>query len=264
MASFLVFHLYGPMAAWGEIAVGEVRPSERRPTRSALLGLLAAALGLRRSEEEAQGELARGLRFAVRVDRAGVPISDYHTAQVQAPRRGFAPATRAEQLAARRDDLETILSRREYRCDAAYTVAAWRAEESGPTLDALAAALQRPVFPLYLGRKSCPLAWPLGAQVLEAANLPDLLGHFGPPLELGDSRAEPLWRLKDGPNFGLFWEGDPPGGGLEPLQVEARRDDPVSVGRREFRVRRERFAPWPLPTPAKENSDVPLPVDPKP
>lgn len=261
MATFLVFHLYGPLASWGEIAVGEVRPSATRPTRSALLGLLAAALGLRRTEEEAQANLAAGLRFAVRVDRGGVPIADYHTAQVKAPRRGFAPATRAEQLSARRDDLETILSRREYRCDAAYTVAAWRVGETAPPLEALCAALGHPFFPLYLGRKSCPLAWPLGAKTVEAESLGALLQSTPPPLELGDGRSEPLRWLHAGPDLGLFWEGEPPGGGLTAGTLEARRDDPVSVGRREFRVRRERSAPWPLSR-GKEDADVSLSTDP--
>src|SRR6185295_12377864 len=66
MPSFLVFRLYGPLASWGEVAVGEVRPSNLHPTRSALLGLLGAALGLRRSDEAALADLARTVRFAVR------------------------------------------------------------------------------------------------------------------------------------------------------------------------------------------------------
>lgn len=261
MAPFLVFHLYGPLASWGEIAVGEARPSEVRPTRSALLGLLAAALGLRRADESAQAALAQGLRFAVRIDRGGVPIADYHTAQVMPPRRGFAPATRAEQLTARRDDLETTLSRREYRCDAAYTVAAWREGDAAPDLETLRDALLHPVFPLYLGRKSCPLAWPLGAEVREGASLVELFLAMKAPLELPDSRLPPLSSLRAGRNLGLFWEGTPPGGGLVSSTLEARRDDPVSVGRRQFRVRREHSSPWPPST--QENPDVLGAADPE-
>ena len=44
MSELLVFRLFGPLASWGEIAVGQVRPSAVRPTRSALLGLLAGGV----------------------------------------------------------------------------------------------------------------------------------------------------------------------------------------------------------------------------
>lgn len=48
---FLVFQLQGPMAAWGDTAVGEFRPSLDAPGLSSLVGLLGAALGLRREDE---------------------------------------------------------------------------------------------------------------------------------------------------------------------------------------------------------------------
>ena len=47
----LVFRLYGPMASWGEIAVGENRHTANYPSKSALLGLLGAALGIERDDE---------------------------------------------------------------------------------------------------------------------------------------------------------------------------------------------------------------------
>ena len=50
MTEVLCLTLRGPLASWGEIAVGRVRPSGDKPTRSALLGLLAGMLGIRRDE----------------------------------------------------------------------------------------------------------------------------------------------------------------------------------------------------------------------
>ena len=47
---YLVFRLYGPMCSWGDIAVGEVRPSTVHPSKSAILGLIAAALGVKRPD----------------------------------------------------------------------------------------------------------------------------------------------------------------------------------------------------------------------
>lgn len=63
MSQYLVFQLHGPMASWGVDAPGEVRHSHELPSRSALLGLLAAALGIRRDEEE---RLSALFLFAVR------------------------------------------------------------------------------------------------------------------------------------------------------------------------------------------------------
>ncbi len=60
MRDFLVFRLYGPLASWGDIAVGEQRPTTPHPSKSAVLGLIAAALGVRRDEEERQQALAEG------------------------------------------------------------------------------------------------------------------------------------------------------------------------------------------------------------
>ena len=60
MTDFLIFQLQGPMAAWGEVAVGEDRGSRDDPGVSALSGLLAAALGVDRADEASHAALARG------------------------------------------------------------------------------------------------------------------------------------------------------------------------------------------------------------
>jgi CRISPR system Cascade subunit CasD len=253
MRSFLLFRLYGPLASWGEIAVGEERPSALHPTRSALLGLLAAALGLRRDAEAEHAELGRTLKFAVRVESAGVPLRDYQTAQVAAPRRGRVYATREAQLRGRRDELETILSRRDYRCDALYGVAAWHEGHEGEAprwqLDILAGALRRPVFCLYLGRKSCPPALPLSPRVIAAPSAANAL-------EQAFERAElplPVERMRGGSraHLGVFWEGSPEAVGLEAEQSLLRRDDPGSRSRRDYRTRRELFTPA-VPTNGKD------------
>src|SRR6266498_4960488 len=150
MRDYILFRLYGPLAAWGDIAVGEYRPSFAHPGKSAIIGLLAAALGIRRDEEDRQKSLAESCSFAVRVDSMGVLLRDYHTTQVPSARKGVVHYTRRSELAT--DDLNTILSSRDYRCDAAYTVAINLADGSPYTVQQLAAALLKPVFTLYLGR----------------------------------------------------------------------------------------------------------------
>lgn len=264
MRSFLLFRLYGPLASWGEIAVGEVRPSALQPTRSALLGLLGAALGLRRGDDTALSSLGATLRFAVFVERAGVPARDYHTIQVATPQRGRTPLTRADQLRERRHHLGTILSYRDYRCDALYDVAAWH--EGGPpanSLERLAAALEQPVFTLYLGRKSCPLALPLAARVVEADDaLAALAARPSSVLEIpGDRRRRPFPALLSGKPLGLFWDGDPGLGDGAAESATVRRDDPVSSARRIFRTRTESFRALDRPAPP-EDSDAAEPDTP--
>jgi CRISPR system Cascade subunit CasD len=171
MTAFLLATLYAPMASWGDITVGERRTTWNRPSRSAIFGLVAAALGLVREDQSAHDALDSGYGFAVRVDAPGRLMADYHTAQtvpetaLKKPR----PQTRRQLLAAGR--LETILSRREYRVDAAYTIALWAKQHARWSLKDLAAALSEPVFVLYAGRKANPLGWPMLPEIIDASTL---------------------------------------------------------------------------------------------
>ena len=82
MRQFLLFQLYGPLSAWGDVAVGEERPSATHPGRSAILGLLAAAKGIRRHEEEKHLAMENGYGLAVLMESPGIFLRDYHTTQV--------------------------------------------------------------------------------------------------------------------------------------------------------------------------------------
>ncbi len=171
MSEFLLMTLYAPLASWGEIAVGEMRGSWDRPSRSAVFGLLAAALGLTRVDQAAHDALDTGYGFAVRQDTAGMPLTDYQTAQTVAAGvlKKKRPATRKAMLEAGAH--ETILSWRGYRVDAMATVAIWANAGARWPLRALADAVRRPKFVLYAGRKSNPFALPLDPAVVEAATL---------------------------------------------------------------------------------------------
>ena len=156
---FLLFTLYAPMGSYGEIAVGERRMSWARPGRSAVLGLVAAALGIERDDEDAHRNLEAGLYYAVRTDASGRPLIDYHTVQTPKARRGHRFATRREELQS--DDLYTVLSRREWRSDACFTISLWARPDGAVDLEEIAGALRRPRLVLYMGRKSAPLGLPL-------------------------------------------------------------------------------------------------------
>ncbi len=223
MREFLVFQLFGPLASWGEEAVGDVRPSAARPTRSALLGLIGAALGIERGDDAGQADIAASMRFAVAVVANGVPLIDYHTIQTRQPRRGRSFASRAEQLGALRHDLTTLLSERHYRCDARYRVVAWQPEGSRRWgLEAVESALLAPRFPLYLGRKSCPPALPLAPRRVVAETLLAALEAAPDPatgLCAPGGNGEPVW---------LFWEEERELAGVAPLRITAPRDEPRS------------------------------------
>ena len=127
----------------------------------------AAALGIELRDEAADATLQEGYGVAVRVETEGALLQDYHTAQVPPAKKGKRWPTRRAELAEPR--LETILSLREYRTDARHTVAFWTAHNPPQPLAALAEALRRPRFTLYLGRKACPLGLPSAPPVLAAA-----------------------------------------------------------------------------------------------
>ena len=166
---FLLFRLRGPMSAYGEIAVGERRSTWHVPSKSAVLGLVAAGLGLDRFDAVAHSRLDTALGFAVRVDQPGRLMRDYHTAMAPKARKGARWRTRKEELEA--DDLNTVLSERNYLIDLIATVAFWAKSGANIALEPLADALRRPQFAPYLGRKACPLGAPPRPLVLSAQDL---------------------------------------------------------------------------------------------
>lgn len=231
MADFLVFQLYGPLASWGDIAVGEYRPSFVHPSKSAIVGLLAAALGIRRDEEEKQKALADACQYAVRIDAMGTLLRDYHTAQVPPSKKGKIRYTRKAELA--NENLNTILSTRDYRCDAAYTVAICLRDDYRYTVQMLAEALRKPVFTLYLGRKSCPLALPLCPVVVTVENFREAFENMPcASLDLPGIPEE---------TTGVYWE-DGVDSGYGKDHIITRRDMLLSRKRWQFAERRECYS----------------------
>lgn len=244
MASFLVFTLWAPLGAMGEIAVGERRTGFDRPAKSAITGLLAAALGIERREEERLLALAEGYGLAIRTDRAGSILYDYHTAQVPSARRGVRWTTRREELA--EAELNTVLSKREYREDPWYTVALWPRPGAPVPLEELARALERPHFTLAFGRKACPLGLPPSPAVIEATDLGEALATYD------RRRAEPARRLRElllresRPAL-LHLDRDEPielGPAWRPRRIERRRDHLVSRRRWQYGLRDELVAEY--------------------
>ena len=163
MPEYLAFDLAAPMGAFGSYAGHERRGSESMPSRSAVLGLLGAALGIERADHDGQAALRR-YRVAVRLLAQGALLRDYHTVQT-VPARIGRPNGRRAAIEAIGRDINTSITVRDYRTDVAFIVAVWSDDAPWP-LPRLRDALLRPVFVLFLGRKSCPPAAPLDPRIV--------------------------------------------------------------------------------------------------
>lgn len=151
----LALRLGGPLQSWGTSQrLEHHRRTERFPTKSAVVGLVAAALG--RSRREPIEDLT-ALRFAVRIDRAGETVRDYHTVSSLFDERGrFAPERGRLPNASggyRSREASTRVTERYYLADACFVAGL---EGEPQLLEALDEAVRLPVFPPYLGRRSCP------------------------------------------------------------------------------------------------------------
>lgn len=245
---YLVFRLYGPMASWGEIAVGEARHSAAYPSKSAITGLLAAALGIRREQDELHNQLTEGYWQAVKLLKAGQVLKDYHTAQAPDSVGKFRYRTRRDELVQGKDRLGTVLSNREYRTDAQAIVAIQGLAAMPYSLQALQQALQSPKFHLYLGRKSCPLSAPLAAQIITADNFRQALDGYSVKTLLSGKyewESDARWLPHDELTH-YYWEGDLHSFSAEdqifnPQQVQKlwRHDKPTSRRRWQFAPRTE-------------------------
>ncbi|MEE3504184.1 type I-E CRISPR-associated protein Cas5/CasD [Acidiphilium acidophilum] len=232
MLPYLTATLYAPFASFGGLAVGERRGSERHPTRSALIGLLGAALGTDRADEAAQHALAQGYGFATQTLASGRLLTDYHTAQMPGARGKRRFATRREELQAA--ELGTVLTSRDYRTDALFSLALWPREAAPFTLQAIANALKTPRYTLCLGRKSCPLGLPLAPRITDHPSAVAALHahwHTEPrPPEAAIRRA-----LHAAPGEITLDRSD--AGDAAPVRVEFIRDQPLSRRRWQFGLR---------------------------
>lgn len=238
MRDYLIFRLYGPMASWGDIAIGEFRPSFSHPTKSAVLGLLAAAIGIDRNDQSSLDRVNSAYGIALLVENRGVLLSDFHTAQAPRSSSNHYLLTRKDEVTAAQEDTkaQAIISYREYYCDALSLVCLWGWDEHPPySLAELREALNKPRFPLYLGRKSCPPSLPLCPQLFRSVSLDRAIKETKFP----DTQF--LQGLNRERTQGLWWETTPDQG-IEPQHVSTRRDSPLNRRAWQFADREENYA----------------------
>jgi CRISPR system Cascade subunit CasD len=229
--SALLIRLAGPMQAWGTQSRFSVRDTGLEPSKSGVIGLLCAALGKPRHETPGDGfpplaELAR-LGMAIRVDRPGTLLRDYHTAMgiiIASSQPGKKPKLKPCEP-----------SSRHYLADAEFLVAL---EGDGGLLARLDRALADPVWALCLGRKSFPLSMPIHEGLLDGVSSVEAL------------KTRPWWwrsprdKPRDTLCLRIVVESS------DPQDGEVRQDVPRNfVSRlRSFDVRRVRDVElWPVP-----------------
>jgi len=175
MQDYLILKLEGVLQSWGTHTYEDYRPSNMFPTLSGVLGLLAACLGIERKDWQRLQALDRSIELAVRVDQVmlgarrlmPVKITDFHTVMDAHKVDG-------------KVNKYPVVSRREYLCDAKFTLAIRATARPCITLDELEAAVKKPRYTPFLGRRACPLSRPLWETRVQADAFEIALEQIGP------------------------------------------------------------------------------------
>lgn len=144
----LLLRLAGPMQSWGTTSRFDQRDTGKEPSKSGVIGLLAAALGIDREIWNDDLKSLAALTMGVRHDRPGVLKRDYQTA-------GCASTDKMRRADGSLSE-DGVTSQRHYLADAVFLVGL--EGEDRALLARAHAALQNPVWPLALGRKSYVLS----------------------------------------------------------------------------------------------------------
>ncbi|MDE5737161.1 MAG: type I-E CRISPR-associated protein Cas5/CasD [Oscillospiraceae bacterium] len=133
----LLLRLSAPLQSWGAESKFEVRRTMNFPTKSGVLGLVAAALGYSREDSDSLKKL-NTLKFGIRIDHEGELLRDFHTVKTKK---------------------DAYVTKRFYLADAIFL--AGLESQDVEFLNQIKNALKHPAFPLFLGRRSCPPTMPL-------------------------------------------------------------------------------------------------------
>ncbi|MFN8104980.1 MAG: type I-E CRISPR-associated protein Cas5/CasD [Acidimicrobiia bacterium] len=251
----LVLRLAGPLQSWGSHSQFNRRETDGEPTKSGVVGLLAAASGRRRSDPIS--DLVT-LELGVRIDQGGSLLRDYHT--VSDYRRVAllsAKVNKKGQQVHTSPSKFTAVTQRYYLQDAVFVAAVGGDPE---LLTGLADAVRHPEFPLALGRRSCVPTMPI---LLEPpSERRDRLWNGSPEDVLGDVpwQASPTHRnhlIRSGRLSSVVRLASTievpelrTGGSIPEGGVDTRSDVPVTFehARRAFTTRLVRHCWHDLPT----------------
>lgn len=252
--SCLVLRLAGPLQSWGSRSQFNRRDTDNEPTKSGVIGLLAAADG-RRREDPIEDLL--GLRFGVRVDQPGSILRDYHTVSDLEDHPLLSSAVdRKGRQRPTSPPKRTAVTRRFYLQDAVFVAALEGPEE---LLSGLGEAVLAPGFPLALGRRSCVPTYPvllrpdLNHGLLWPGRIETVLAELA--WQAGDHHRRRTWHRAPGAMVRLAMSVDAVGGEAGDASLDERADVPVTFQpqARSFGVRRVRRSWVDLPSGAPED-----------
>lgn len=159
--------LKAPLQSWGEFSRWDHRDTADMPTKSGIIGMLGCCLGYPRGDARLM-QLSGRLHMAARADEPGQLMTDFHTVQ-------GTDGVLLNAAGKSRGKSGTILTPRQYLQDAAFTVWLWGEEQ---TLEQCHAAMLHPVWPPFLGRKSCVPSVPLLPEWVEAESIDEAIRTF--------------------------------------------------------------------------------------
>ena len=165
----LLLRLSGPLQSWGKGSRFDFRDTDTVPTKSGVVGLIASAMGIKRQNQKKLAELAR-LRMGVLVEREGKLLVDYHTVMGAIKADGSC------------NEKDTIVSQRQYLCDAEFLVGLESDNEE--QLREIEHYLCFPKWQLFLGRKACPPSKQIFVKIIPeklnvTLNSPEILRDCG-------------------------------------------------------------------------------------
>ncbi len=129
----------GPMQSWGTCSHFETRHTDFYPSKSAVVGIIAASLGYRRDDFDNIKKLNE-LNFAVRIDQSGRLLKDYHTAKKYKKNGSIE---------------RTYVTNRYYLEDAVFVVVV--SHEDDRWIREIEKSLRNPWFQPFMGRRSLPV-----------------------------------------------------------------------------------------------------------
>ncbi|MFC9341538.1 type I-E CRISPR-associated protein Cas5/CasD [Streptomyces sp. NPDC057020] len=199
----LILRLAGPWMSFGEHAAFTHRDTLPFPTRSALIGLFAAAEGRPRQDAltpdpDTGHHPYNRMVFTVRIDRPGQRHTDFHTV---GGGRAHKEGLRTSSGTYRAQNKSTLITRRVYLTDATFTVAVQ--DPDTHRLEQLAARLEQPAYGLYLGRRSCIPDEPLLLHALHPDPISDLLTRVPLTLNTPPRHGQPTIPVS------FLWEQPP-------------------------------------------------------
>ncbi|MBX3598252.1 MAG: type I-E CRISPR-associated protein Cas5/CasD [Rhizobiaceae bacterium] len=199
---WLHLRLCAPLLSFGGVAIDHMGPTRDFPSASALTGLFANALGLRREAAEAHQNLQNRLIYGALTAHQGALLNDMQNAKLEKNDKGW--TTRGYPLTRDGGTYDAMHRRsRDYLADHDCRVVLRLDDGIGPDLETLAAALDRPARPLFIGRKPCLPAARLFAGWVEGAGVREALAALNIP-----GRA--IWPASEGRGSGTATDFDMP------------------------------------------------------